>query len=310
MAGLARGGAVAFTDDGDEVADSRVMRACMREAARLALPVLCHAEDPSLVRGGAMNEGALATELGLAGRPALAEELAVARNLAIARETGCRVHLQHVSTAGALELVTATRMGGDGAGKSEPASPAGPPGFAATCEATPHHLLLTEEACRGYDPDVKVNPPLRAEADRAALASGLAGGAVDALATDHAPHTPEEKGLEFDLAAPGMVGLETALGLVMTEFVARDVIPPSRMVELMSAAPARILGLGGQGGEGGLGSLKPGARACLTLIDPAAEWEVDPSRFRSRGRNTPFAGRVLKGRAVATMVDGRVVFKA
>jgi len=288
LAGLARGGAVAASDDGDEVRDARVLRACMREAARLSIPVLCHAEDPDLVRDGAVNEGRVSTELGLAGRPALAEELAVARDLTLAAEAGCKVHIQHVSTAWALARIAAAKAAG----------------LAVTCEAAPHHLLLTEDACRGYDPNAKVNPPLRTEADRAALLAALADGTVDAIATDHAPHSPEDKGLEFDRAAAGIVGLETALGLALTEFVATGIIDETRMVELMSVGPARALGLDG------LGSLAPGARAHVTLVNPTLEWTVEPERFVSAARNTPFAGRRLRGRAAVTIVDGRVVFRA
>lgn len=288
IAGLARAGAVAFTDDGDEPRSARVMRACMREAARVGRPVLVHAEEPSLVEDGVMNEGALATELGLAGRPVLAEELAVARDIALARDTSARLHVQHVSSAAALGLIAAARRAG----------------VNVTCEATPHHLVLTEEACRGYDPNAKVNPPLRSESDRSALAAALAKGELDAIATDHAPHAGEEKGLEFDSAAAGIAGLETALGLVLTEFVARGALSPVRMVELFSTGPARVLGLAE------LGSLRPGARAHITLVDPAREWVVEPSRFLSRGRNTPFAGRRLRGRAAMTIAHGRVVFRA
>ena len=287
LAGLVRAGAVAFTDDGDEVAAARLLHACMKEAARLGVPVLCHAEEPSLVDGGVMNEGAVATELGLPGRPALAEEMAVARDLALAADTGARVHIQHVSTRGALSEIRSAREGG----------------LAVTCEATPHHLLLTEDECRGYDPSFKMNPPLRTEADRAALVEALADGTVDVIATDHAPHTGDEKGLEFDKAASGVVGLETALGLVMTEFVSDGTLSPARMVELMSLGPARILG------RSDLGTLSPGARGHVTVIDPECEWTVDSGDFRSRSRNTPFAGRALRGRAVATVVDGRIVFR-
>jgi dihydroorotase len=287
LSGLARAGAVAFTDDGDEVADARLLHACMREAARLGLPVMCHAEDASLVAGGVMNEGARATELGLAGRPALAEELAVARDLALAADAGARVHIQHVSTRGAITEIRSARASG----------------LAVTCEATPHHLLLTEDECRGYDPNFKMNPPLRTETDRAALTQALADGTFDAIATDHAPHTAEEKGLEFDKAASGIVGLETALGLILTEFVARDTITPARMVELMSLGPAQLLG------RSDLGTLSPGARGHVTLIDPQREWTVDPADFLSKSTNTPFAGRALRGKAVATIVNGRVVFR-
>jgi dihydroorotase len=286
LSGLARAGAVAFTDDGDEVRDSRLMLACMKEAARLGLPVLVHAEEPSLVEGGVMNEGGLATKLGLAGRPAIAEQLAVVRDLLLAAEAGCHVHVQHVSVAGALRAIANAK----GAGQR------------VSCEATPHHLVLNELACAEYDTNAKVNPPLRCEADRRALVKAAADGTVDALATDHAPHTAEEKALEFDAAPSGMIGLETAVGIVMTELVGPNVITPGRFVELLSRAPARILGLT----DGG--HLAPGAKAHVTVIDPKAEWTVDPSAMKSKARNTPFAGRALRGRAAATIVDGRVAF--
>ncbi len=292
MAGLARAGAVAFTDDGDDVRDARLLRACMKEAALLGLPVLVHAEDADLAAGGVLNEGALSSMLGLPGRPTLAEEVAVARDIALARDAGCRLHIQHVSTARAVELIRDA--------KAE--------GVAVTAEATPHHLILTEDACcprrcDEYDPNAKVNPPLRSEDDRAALRGALAD-VIDVIATDHAPHTAEEKGLEFEGALPGMIGLETALGLVLTELVSTDIISPARMVELMSVAPAKVLGLEG------LGTLAVGSRGHVTLINPEDEWTVDPDGFLSKSRNTPFAGRELKGRAAATVVDGRVVFGA
>jgi dihydroorotase len=282
---MSRAGAVAFTDDGDEVRDARVLRAAMRECAALGAPVLVHAEDPDLVSGGHVNEGPVSTALGLAGRPALAEALAVARDIAIAKDTGAKLHVQHVSTAAALREIERA--------KAE--------GVAVTCEATPHHLLLTEDACRGYDQAAKVNPPLRSAADREALADALARGAVDAIASDHAPHAAEDKGLEFDGAAAGISGVETALALLLTDLVHEGLVTPARLVELMSGAPARILGLEGWG------TLAPGSVGSVTLIDPDAEWTVDPGSFISLGRSTPFAGRKLRGRARAVVVEGGVV---
>jgi len=286
-AGLARAGAVALTDDGDEVADARVMLVCMQEAARVGLPVLVHAEDPALVGGGVMNAGALATKLGLPGRSALSEEIAVARDIRLAREAGCRLHVQHVSARGSLALVAEAKARGE----------------KVTCEATPHHLALTEEACATYDSTYKVNPPLRTEQDRDALAHALVDGTVDVIATDHAPHTAEEKKKPFDASPSGMIGLETALGVVMTYFVRADVLSPARMVELMSLNPARILG------SKDMGTLAPRSVGHVTLIDPAKTWTVEPGKFESKARNTPFAGREFTGRAVATIVSGRVVWR-
>jgi dihydroorotase len=285
IAGMARAGAVAFTDDGDEVRDARVLRAAMRECAALGAACLVHAEDPDLVQGGHVNEGIVSTALGLAGRPALAETIAVARDIALARDTGVRLHIQHVSTAGAIREIERAR--------SE--------GVSVTCEAAPHHLLLTEDACRGYDPATKVNPPLRSEADRQALVDALVRGVVDVVASDHAPHTAEDKGLEFDAAAAGISGVETALALMLTELVHKGLITPARLVHLMSRSPARILGLEGWG------TLAPGSVGSVTLIDPDAEWNVAPEAFISLGRNTPFGGRTCRGRAVAVVVEGRIV---
>lgn len=287
LPGLVRAGASAFADDGAEPGSARVMRAAMELAASVGKPVLVHAEDGDLARGGVMNEGALSSRLGLAGRPALAEELAVMRDVRIAREAGCRLHVQHVSSARGLAEVRAAKASG----------------LPVTCEVTPHHLLLTEESCAGYDPAFKVFPPLRTEADRLALVEGLKGGSIDAVATDHAPHAAAEKGIEFELASPGAVGLETALGLVLTELVRPGIVTPMKAAYLLSAGPAMILGLEY------MGRISPGARGNLTVIDPEAEWTVEPESFRSKSRNTPFAGRRLVGRAVFTIVRGEVVFR-
>jgi dihydroorotase len=287
-AGLARAGAVALTDDGDEVGDARVMLVCLKDAARVGLPVLVHAEEPSLVGGGVMNAGGLATKLGLPGRSALSEEVAVERDIRLARSAGCRLHVQHISVRGALEMVRAAKA--DGA--------------QITCEVTPHHLVLTEDECASYDSVYKVNPPLRSAADRDALVAGLADGTIDAIATDHAPHTAEEKKSPFDAAPSGMIGLETALGIVMTDFVGPGTMSAQRLVELMSLNPARILG------STSMGTLGPGALGHVTVIDPASTWTVDPDGFESKARNTPFAGRKLTGRAVATVVAGKVAWRA
>jgi dihydroorotase len=259
--------------------------------------VFVHAEDPWLVAGGVVNEGGLATVLGLPGRPALAEELAVARDIALASSARCRLHMQHVSVSGALAHIRRARSGQTDSGQTDSE------GAAVSCEATPHHLVLNEEACRRYDTNARVNPPLRSEDDRRGLVAALVDGTVDAVATDHAPHSAEEKALEFDAAPAGMAGLETAVGIMLTEFVGPGSISPARFVELLAANPARVLGCDE------VGSLKPGARAHVTLIDPAREWTVDPEKFVSKARNTPFAGRALRGRAVMTFVDGHIAYR-
>ncbi|MCR4401770.1 MAG: dihydroorotase [Firmicutes bacterium] len=284
---LSRAGAVAISDDGRPVASSRIMRYAMEYASTFGLPVISHSEDLELSAGGAMNEGYWSTRLGLPGIPAAAEEIMVARDIILAELTGARLHIAHVSTAGSVELVRRAKERG----------------AAVTCEVTPHHLALTDEAVAGYDTNTKVNPPLRSRRDVEALRAGLLDGTIDAVASDHAPHTREEKEVEYELAAPGMIGLETSLPVVFTELVKPGVLTLQQLVDKMSYGPARILGLDWPG-------IVPGACANLTLLDPDASFVVDPAAFASASRNTPFAGRRLSGKVVATIVDGVLSFDA
>ncbi|MDQ3957094.1 MAG: dihydroorotase [Actinomycetota bacterium] len=271
-----------FTDDGRGVQDSLFARRAMEYLVTFDAIYAEHCEDAALAADGQMHEGLRSMELGLRGIPAEAEELMAARDIALARLTGCRLHLLHVSTRGTVELVRRAKADG----------------VRVTAEATPHHFTLTDEELDGYDPLMKVNPPLRPEEHRVAIVEGLADGTIDAIATDHAPHALEEKDQEFTYAPPGMLGLETALGLTITELVEPGHVGLTRAIELLSASPARILGLGSQG------SVAPGRRANVVVFDPAATWTVDPDRLASRSRNTPFAGRELRGRVVHTFYEG------
>ena len=283
---MVRAGAVAVSDDGAPVATSFLMRMALEYTRIFDIPVIDHCEDRSLSAGGVMNEGPTSTALGLKGIPQAAESVAVSRDLAIARLTGGRLHLAHLSTRASLEEVRRARADG----------------VRVTCEATPHHLVLTEKAVADsqYDPNTKMNPPLRSEDDRQALLEGLGDGTIDAIASDHAPHHDDEKLQEYDDAPFGIVGLETAVPLAMDRLVRPGVIGLSRMVELMSLNPARILGLK-------KGTLAVGADADITVVDPELEMTVDPARFQSRSRNTPFGGWRLKGWPVLTIVGGRAV---
>jgi len=285
MGDMAQAGAVAFSDDGKPIADSALMRKAMVYASMFDKVIIDHCEDPFLFEGGQINEGYISTLLGLAGIPAAAEEIMVARNILIAREMGTRVHIAHVSTEGSLRLIRQA--------KSE--------GVKVSCEVTPHHLTLTEKAVMGYDTNAKVNPPLRTQSDIDALLEGLKDGTIDAIATDHAPHHMDEKDLEFDKAAFGMVGLETALGVILTHIVKEGVLSLNAAIEKMTSGPAKVLGLD-------MGTLKIGAAADITVIDPNRVWTVDKNKFFSKGRNTPFDGWRLTGKAVLTMVDGRIVY--
>lgn len=273
-----------FSDDGRCVADSRTMRRAMEYARTFDAVIANHAEEPALAEGWQMNEGEVSAVLGLPGLPAEAEEIVVARDLALARLTGARLHVPHVSTAGSVELVRAAKARG----------------IRVTAEACPHHLVLTEEQARTYDPVFKVAPPLRAREDVEALRAGLADGTIDCVATDHAPHAPEEKDREWDAAPPGMVGLETALAVCLTELVEPGILSLAALIERMSTAPARVRGLAGHGGP-----IAAGRPANLVVLDPGAAWTVEPARLASRSRNTPFAGRALRGRVVHTIYEGR-----
>ncbi|MEW6048653.1 MAG: dihydroorotase, partial [Bacillota bacterium] len=237
-----------------------------------------------LAQGGVMREGAVALRLGLPGIPAEAESVVVARDVALARATGARVHLAHLSTADSVRIVAEAKAAG----------------VPVTAEVTPHHLFLTEEALDGFDPSAKVNPPLGSAEDRQALRGALADGVIDVVASDHAPHAAEEKACELDQAPFGAVGLETMLALVLGELVRDGTLSPLQAVRAVTLNPVRVLGLPG-------GRLAEGEVADITLFDPGREWVVDPDRFQSRGRNTPFAGWKLKGRPVGTIVGGTIV---
>lgn len=284
MGDMQEGGAIAFTDDAFPIQQSIIMRRVMDYCAMLDVPVVTHCEDTSLSGEGFMNEGLTSTVLGLRGIPAEAEEVMVARNIMLARLTGCRLHIQHVSTKGSVELIREAKEAG----------------VKVTCETCPQYFTLTEEAVIGYDTNTKINPPLRTAEDVAAIKAGLADGTIDVIATDHAPHAIEEKETEYAVALNGMVGLETAVGLTATELVKAGTLTLAEAVEKMSSAPARILGVEG-------GSLAVGAPADVTVLDLDAEWVVDPSRFESRSKNTPLGGRKLTGLPVMTIVGGKIV---
>ncbi len=281
-------GCVAVSDDGRPVATAIMMRRALEYAGLFDMPVIDHCEDASLKGEGVAHEGHVASVLGLRGIPASAEEAMVERDIVLAGAAGRHVHIAHLSTRGSLRAVRA--------GKAR--------GVRVTCEVTPHHLVLSDErlmAPLSYDTNLKMNPPLREEADRAALVEGLADGAIDAIASDHAPHHWDEKHVEFDRAPFGIVGLETAVSLLIDRFVHPGVISFARLVELCAAGPARILGVPG-------GTLAVGAAADLTVIAPDLAVEVKPDAFRSKSRNTPFGGWTLTGGVAATIVGGRTVY--
>jgi len=278
-----RAGIVAVSDDGHPVMHAGLMRRALEYTRMFDLPIIAHEEDEHLANGGVMNEGTTALRLGLRGTPAAAEEVMIARDIALVRLTGGRLHLAHVSTAGAAALVREAKADG----------------LPITAEVTPHHLFLTEEAVEGYGTDAKMAPPLRTRADIDALRAALADGTIDAIATDHAPHHRDEKEVEFECAANGVVGLETALPLAL-RLVAEGVADLPTIVARMTVGPARVLGLPA-------GTLAAGAAADLTLVDPARRWRVEARSFRSKGRNTPFEGWDVSGRAVAVLVGGRLV---
>lgn len=285
---LVAAGVRVFSDDGRPVSSARVLRNALTYTRAFADVVLAdHCEEPSLAEGGQMHESDLSYSLGLAGQPREAEEIMVARDIALARLTGGRIHLCHLSSAGSVDLVRRA--------KAE--------GLRITAEVTPHHLALTEAALRTYDTRAKVNPPIREAVDRDALRAGLADGTIDAIATDHAPHAPEEKEVEFDQAPPGTIGLETALAVVLTDLVEPGHLTLARAIEAMSCRPADILGAAGHGGP-----IAPGAPANLVLFDPAASWTV-AAPYASRSRNCVFAGRELVGRVRWTLLRGRPVVR-
>ena len=283
---LVEAGAVAFSDDGAPVYDAELMRRALEYCRMFDKPILAHEEVLELSRGGVMNEGLVSLVLGLTGMPAAAEEVMIGRDVALAEATCGRLHVMHVSTAGGVDIIRAAKARG----------------IRVTAEACPHHFTLTDEGLRGFDSNYKMSPPLRTAADVEGIIAGLVDGTIDCIATDHAPHAPEKKMLELDRAPFGILGLETAVGLTVTRLVAPGRIGWPRMIESMSTLPARILGVD-------RGTLRPGAVADITVIDPAVSWRVDAASFRSKSVNSPFDGWTLQGRAVATIVAGRVKYR-
>jgi dihydroorotase len=282
MAELQEAGCVAVSDDGRPVPDSRLMRRALEYAATFNLPVICHSEELNLSAGGHMHEGPTATRLGITGIPAQAEVLAIERDLALAGLTGAKVHIAHVSCAASVEAIKRAKA----------------QGVRCTAETAPHYLALTDEDVGDYDTHFKMNPPLRSSQDRQAVRQGLAEGVIDLVATDHAPHSVLEKEVEFDQAAFGVVGLETALG-VMLQLVNEGMLDLAGLIQRMSVAPAKALGLTG-------GSLAQGDPADVTVFNHSLAWKVAPEAFRSLSRNTPYAGWELPGRAVLTICAGRI----
>ena len=283
---LVEAGAVGFSDDGAPIYDAELMRRAFEYCRMFDKPIFAHEEVLELSRGGVMHEGLVSLVLGLTGMPAAAEEVMIGRDIALAEVTGGRLHVMHVSTARGVELIRAAKARGT----------------RVTAEACPHHFTLTDESLRGFDSNAKMSPPLRTAVDVEAIISGLVDGAIDCIATDHAPHAPEKKMLEIDRAPFGILGLETALGLSITRLVATGRIGWPRLVEAMSLLPAQILGVT-------RGTLRTGAIADITLINPDLSWRVDVDKFCSKSVNSPFQGWVLKGRAVFTIVAGRVKYR-
>ncbi len=280
-----RAGIIAVSDDGMPIMSGGLMRRALEYTSMFGLPVIVHEEDRDIACGGVMNEGIYSMRLGLRGIPAAAEEAMLARDLALLERTGGRLHVAHISTAGAVELVRRAKDRG----------------LPVTAEAAPHHFCLTEAAVEGYNTNAKMNPPLRTEFDVQAVQAGLAEGVIDCIATDHAPHHHDEKEIEFDLAANGIVGLETALPLSL-EMGLQAGMPVDRLIAALTVNPARILNLPG-------GSLSAGAPADVTVIDPGLPWVFDVAQSQSKSHNTPFAARALRGRAIFTIVGGRIVWR-
>jgi dihydroorotase len=286
MADLKEAGAVGVSDDGHCVTRSDVMRRALEYARTFDLPLIQHAEDHALTQDAQMHEGAVSTKLGLKGWPRVAEDVIVARDVILAEYTGARYHLAHVSTLGAVRIIREAKSRG----------------IKVTAEVTPHHLLLTDASLIGYDTACKVNPPLREDADLLALREALADGTIDCIATDHAPHSPLEKDLELSAAAPGMIGLELCVPL-MLGLVEKGVLPLGRVIDALTRAPARIVGLGVDRAQ-----LREGSEASLTLIHPTRSWTVAPERLRTKSKNTPFMGQTVKGMVMMTLVAGAIAF--
>ncbi len=283
---LVKIGAVAITDDGNYVQNPEIMRRSLEYASMFDIPVMQHAEDQFLCAGGVMNESFQSSRLGIKGAPAVAEEIAVARDIALCQVTGGRLHIQHVTTRGAVEAIRKAKLAG----------------INVTAEVTPHHLVLTdEEIGKEFNTNLRVNPPLRSAADRDAVIEGLIDGTIDCIASDHAPHAEQDKDCEFDMAPPGMIGLETTVGLIKTYLIDKGYLSWADAVRKMTANPARILGLPG-------GSLAVDSPADITIIDPEKKWTVRADRFQSRSKNSAFIGYKLSGCVFKTIMGGRIVF--
>ncbi|MEE8575221.1 MAG: dihydroorotase [Thermodesulfobacteriota bacterium] len=289
MADMVEAGIVAVSDDGEPIVDGSLMRRALEYSRIFNIPVISHAEDPTIALSGVMNEGVVSTRLGLKGIPDAAESAMVARDITLAELTGGRLHIAHVSTKGAVELIRAAKSRG----------------VKVTAEVTPHHLTLDHGAVSEFDTNAKMNPPLRAIDDLLSLIEALNDGTLDTIATDHAPHSTVEKDVEFNMAAFGIVGLETALSLVLSLVNSKD-IDLTTAISAMTINPARAAGLE----KSGAGTLKVGSPADVTIIDLDKSWTVEPEKFKSKSRNTPFGGRKLKGRVEMTIVDGKIVFTA
>jgi dihydroorotase len=285
MGELRESGVYGVSDDGKPVDNAQLMRRAMEYAKPFGLTIVAHAEDLELVGSGVMNEGPVATELGLKGIPWVAEDAATAREIMLAEFTGARLHVAHVSTKGSIEIIRQAKKRG----------------VNVTCEATPHHFTLTDEAVRGYNTNAKMNPPLRSAEDREAVRRGIADGTVDAIATDHAPHHIDEKNVEFNLAMNGIVGLETALPLTL-RLVEEGLIDLPKAVALMTCGPAAALGIPA-------GQLEEGGVADVTVIDTALAWTVDAQQLVSKSKNTPFDGWAMKGAALCTIVGGKIAYQ-
>lgn len=279
-------GAVAISDDGSSLNNNSLLKTGLEYTSMFSCPVITHSEDESLVEDGVMHEGAVSAMLGMKGRPSVAEDIAVARDIMLAEYADAKLHIAHVSTKGAVELIREAKK----------------KGIKVTAEATPHHLTLTDEAVKSFDTATKVNPPLRSADHVVALIEGLKDGTIDAIATDHAPHAFEEKDMEYKQAPPGFTGMETALGVILTGLYHTGKLTLLELIERMSTAPARILGLE-------VGTLEVGSPADITILNTDLEWVVDSSKFYTKGKHTPFDKKPLKGKAVATIVNGKFVMR-